>query len=86
MDTTTQRKYDNYLTNVRVSKGMIETAKYKGREEGREEGHKEGRKKEKLLTILRPYDMEKNVSFIAKVAEMKEAEVVEVLREHKGIK
>jgi len=73
MDTATKQKYDDYLTSVRVTKSMIETAKLKGRIEGCDE------KNTKI--ILKMYDLGQEVSFIAEVVEMKEDKVIQILKE-----
>nr|MBS0037480.1 Rpn family recombination-promoting nuclease/putative transposase [Saprospiraceae bacterium] len=74
MDTTTKQQYDEYLTSVRVSKSMLETAEYKGRQEGRQE--------EKQLMVLKLFELGQKVSIIAKVVEMEEEEVLKILREN----
>ena len=77
MDIATKQKYDDYLTSVRVTKSMIETAKLRGREEGREEGFDEKNTK----IILKMHDLGQEVSFIAEVVEMKEDEVIQILKD-----
>ena len=89
MDIATKQKYDDYLTSVRVTKSMIETAKLRGRIEGREEGYEEGREEGREVgldekntkIILKMYDLGQEVSFIAEVVEMKEDEVLQILKD-----
>ena len=78
MDPATKQQYDDYLTNVRVSKSMLETAKYKGRQEGHQE------KNTKI--VLKMFDLGHKASLIAEVVELEEDKVIEILREYKRIK
>ncbi|TVR83053.1 MAG: Rpn family recombination-promoting nuclease/putative transposase [Saprospirales bacterium] len=74
MDTTSKQEYDDYMTRVQVSRSVLETAKYKGREEGRIE--------ENTKIILKMHDLGQEIAFIAEVVEISEEEVLKILEEH----
>jgi len=78
MDATTKQQYDEYLTNVKVSNSALETASLKGKHEGRQEGRQE----ERQNLILKMYDLGQEINFIAKVLEMSEKEVIQILRKN----
>ena len=57
-----------------------------GREEGRVEGREEGREEEKInqqtKTILNGYEEGASISFLAKLLEVPESLVMEILKKH----
>lgn len=82
MEATTQKKYDDYMTSVKLTQSMLDTATLKGRDEGRDEGCQ----KVKEAIILKLHDLGQNPSAIAEVVEMEEDEVIEFLRGFQRIK
>ncbi len=68
MDTTARQQYDQYLKDVKISKSMIDTAKLEGKLEG------------KIEIILSSYDDGLDITRIARITKLSEAEVVRILK------
>ncbi|MFZ1524588.1 MAG: Rpn family recombination-promoting nuclease/putative transposase [Saprospiraceae bacterium] len=78
MDTTTKYEYEAYIKDRVISRSMLETAKFEGREEGREEGIKAN-----TLNIV--IEMKKEgleIPFIAKITKLTEDQVDKILKDN----
>ncbi|MBK8056060.1 MAG: Rpn family recombination-promoting nuclease/putative transposase [Saprospiraceae bacterium] len=86
MDTTTKYEYEAYIKDRVISRSMLETAKFEGREEGLEEGLEKGREegmKANIITIV--IEMKKEgleVPFISKITKLTENQVIKILMEN----
>ncbi|MBK7637774.1 MAG: hypothetical protein IPJ13_28440 [Saprospiraceae bacterium] len=70
MDTTTKYEYEAYIKDRVISRSMLETAKFEGREEGLEEGREEGMKANTINIVIEMKKEGLEVPFIAKITKL----------------
>ena len=82
MDTTTKYEYEAYIKDRVISRSMLETAKFEGREEGLEEGREEGMKANTINIVIEMKKEGLEVPFIAKITKIAEDNVVKILKDN----
>ena len=82
MDTTTKYEYEAYIKDRVISRSMLETAKFEGREEGLEKGREEGMKANTINIVIEMKKEGLEVPFIAKITKIAEDNVVKILKDN----
>ncbi|MBK9565095.1 MAG: Rpn family recombination-promoting nuclease/putative transposase [Saprospiraceae bacterium] len=82
MDTTTKYEYEAYIKDRVISRSMLETAKFEGREEGLEKGREEGMKANTINIVIEMKKEGLEIPFIAKITKLTEDKVVKILKDN----
>jgi predicted transposase/invertase (TIGR01784 family) len=73
--------YDAHQKEMAISYGVIETAKFEGREEGRQEGEAIGAAQKTKEVVINSHRKGISTSIIAEITELSENEVIQILKQ-----
>ncbi len=73
--------YDAHQKEMAISYGVIETAKFEGREEGRQEGETIGAAQKTKEFVINSYRKGISTSIIGAITELSENEVIQILKQ-----